>query len=213
MRHTAGLASGAVLAALFLAGCNSGAPEPGPEETVVPKELASAAPAPASAAGQIGTPMAQRVAVLGLLNKRNNISQDIELKPGESRRVGDVVVRLSACERTAPWEAPPETGAFVQVLVQERPEAGADMQWRRTFSGWLFKNSPSLNVVEHPIYDVWVKDCKMSFPGEEGNAAGDEADGESAPRRPVAAPTATPSASSSPSPSPTESAAAPSNET
>jgi hypothetical protein len=35
------------------------------------------------------------------------------------------------------------------------------------FSGWLFKNSPSLNVVEHPVYDVWVKDCAMKFPGEE----------------------------------------------
>ena len=29
----------------------------------------------------------------------------------------------------------------------------------------------SLNVVEHPVYDVWVKDCTMRFPGEEGSAA------------------------------------------
>ncbi|MEM6827498.1 MAG: DUF2155 domain-containing protein, partial [Pseudomonadota bacterium] len=28
------------------------------------------------------------------------------------------------------------------------------------------KESPSLNVVEHPIYDVWVKDCAMRFPGD-----------------------------------------------
>src|SRR3546814_6729466 len=39
--------------------------------------------------------------------------------------------------------------------------------FRSVFSGWLFKNSPSLNVVEHAIYDVWVKDCRMSFPNEE----------------------------------------------
>jgi len=136
--------------------------------------------------------------VLGLLNKRNNISRDIELKPGEQRRIGDVVVRVSSCERTAPWEEPPETGAFVQVVVQERADVDADLAWHRVFSGWLFKNSPSLNVVEHPIYDVWVKDCKMTFPGEESPVANDA--GKAAPAAPVAAPTETPAPAASPSP-------------
>ncbi|MWV28972.1 DUF2155 domain-containing protein [Erythrobacter sp. GH3-10] len=119
----------------------------------------------------IGTPMEERVATLGLINKRNNISRDIEISPGESRRVDDVIVRLSACERTAPWESPAETGAFVQVFVNDVRNPDQDPEFLRVFSGWLFKNSPSLNVVEHPIYDVWVKDCAMSFPGEEEDAA------------------------------------------
>ena len=51
----------------------------------------------------------------------------------------------------------------MQLSVQDQ----RDNKWYRVFSGWLFKNSPSLNVVEHPIYDVWVKDCAMDFPGEE----------------------------------------------
>lgn len=109
------------------------------------------------------TPPAERVATLGLLNKRNNVSTDIELRPGESVENGPVIVRLEACERTAPYELPRETGAFVQVDIRGRGEG----QHRRVFSGWLFKESPSLNVVEHPIYDVWVKDCAMRFPGEE----------------------------------------------
>ncbi len=112
---------------------------------------------------EAGTPLEDRVATLGLLNKRNNVSIDIELKPGESRREGDVIVRLASCERTAPWEMPQETGGFVQVLVQDKTSS----DWRRVFSGWLFARSPSLNVVEHPIYDVWIKDCAMRFPGEE----------------------------------------------
>jgi hypothetical protein len=187
----------------LLAACTNQAPEQEAEETEIPEELARAAP-PVVAAGGIGTPMAERVAVLGLLNKRNNISRDIELKPGEQRRIGDVVVRLSACERTAPWEEPPETGAFVQVVVQQRADADSDLTWQRVFSGWLFKNSPSLNVVEHPIYDVWVKDCRMSFPGEEAPLPDDGGDGDTAPSTP--APTA------SPTPTPTPEEAAPSNE-
>ena len=105
------------------------------------------------------TPMAERVAVLGLLNKRNGIVRDLTLKPGQAIRVKDVTVRLRACETSAPWEAEKLTGAFVQVDVK-RP----DGQWVRRFSGWLYKESPSLNVVEDPVYDVWPKSCAMSWP-------------------------------------------------
>jgi hypothetical protein len=131
---------------------------------------------------QIGTPMAERVATLGFLNKRNGLTRDLELKPGQSIRIGRAIVRLRACEKSAPWELSPEQGAFVQLLVNERPPNRAgDDQWKRVFSGWLFRESPSLNVVEHPIYDVWVKSCAMSFPGEE-ETPGDSAD-PTAPRR------------------------------
>lgn len=105
------------------------------------------------------TPMNERVAVLGLLNKRNGQSRDVTLRPGMAVRLGDTVVRLRACERTAPYEPEQLTGAFVQFDVR-----GADTRWRRAFSGWLFKERPALNVVQHPIYDVWSKSCTMSFP-------------------------------------------------
>ncbi len=140
------------------------------------------------------TPMAERVAVIGLLTKRNNVSQDILLKPGESREIGPVIIRLSACERTAPWELPQETGAFVQVDIRER----GTQQHARVFSGWLFRESPSLNVVEHPIYDVWVKDCTMRFPGEEGSAAADKP----APAKPAPNATAAPAPAPAPAPVP-----------
>lgn len=120
------------------------------------------------------TPMAERTATIGLLNKRNNKTQDLELKPGESQEVGNAIVRLSACERTAPQEFPQETGAFVQLDVQER----GDDSHTRVFSGWLFKESPSRNVVEHPVYDVWVKECRMRFPGEPELSDEDEEKGE-----------------------------------
>jgi hypothetical protein len=129
----------------------------------------------------LGTPMAERVAVLGLLNKRNGQTRDIELKPGEAIRFGKVVVRLRACEKTAPWETYPDQGAFVQLIVNERPPGTTDAErWRSVFSGWLFKENPSANVVEHPVYDVWVKACKMSFPGEE-EAVEEKSSGDGAP--------------------------------
>jgi len=106
-----------------------------------------------------GTPMAERVAVVGLLNKRNGVSRDVTLRPGHAVRIGDAIIRLRACEHTAPWEQDQLTGAFVQLDVR-----GGDRHWRRAFSGWLFKERPALNVVQHPVYDVWTKSCAMSWP-------------------------------------------------
>jgi len=143
-----------LLIALALAACGRGRqaqPGQGPAGTN------GAAPAAANEAGV--TPMAQRVAVIGMLNKRNGIVKTVALHPGQSARWKDLLVRLRACETTAPWEQEKLTGAFVQVDVQ-----GTDRKWHRAFSGWLYKESPSLNVVEHPVYDVWPKSCEMTYP-------------------------------------------------
>jgi hypothetical protein len=143
----------ALVALTLLAGCRkSDEPEEGKAVTVdVPH---------AAVEGQQGiTPMAERIAVIGLLNKRNGIVRDLTLRPGQAIRVKDAIVRLRACEASAPWEEEVLTGAFVQLDVRQ-----TDNSWRRVFSGWLYKESPSLNTVEHPIYDVWPKSCAMTYP-------------------------------------------------
>lgn len=140
------------------------------------------------------TPNAERVAVLGLLNKRNGYVTELTLKPGEARQVGRAVVRLRSCERTAQWESPQETGAFVQLDVLKAGER----QWRRAFSGWLFKDRPERNVVQHPIYDVFVKSCAMEWPGEVEVAGQDEATGGVAEAASAGGTSATPSANGAP---------------
>jgi len=117
-----------------------------------------AAPRPARFVSSV-TPMTERVATLGILNKRNGLSRDLVMKPGAAVLMNDVVVRLKACDQSEPWEKEQLTGAFVQVIVR-----GGDEKWRKVFSGWLYKETPSLNVVEHPVYDVWVKACTMRHP-------------------------------------------------
>ena len=165
-RLTAVRAGLALLLATGAVACSQDeAPPPAAERTRIAQDIENVAlPKPVTQEAGIGTPMDERVATIGLLNKRNNLTQDIELKPGEQRRVGDVIIRLQACERTAPWEYEKDEGGFVQVFVRGR---GDDGDYRKVFSGWLFKNKPSINVVEHPIYDVWIKSCAMEFPGEE----------------------------------------------
>jgi hypothetical protein len=156
------------------------------------------------------TPMAERVAVLGLLNKRNGESRDLTLRPGQAVRLPEgVIVRLRACERTAPWEPEQYTGAFVQLDIR-----GADEQWRRAFSGWLYRERPALNVVPHPIWDVWPKSCTMSFPdtGPDTVVMGsDAAKGGASPRRSSASNEAETEATPPSSPAVSSPSAEPSN--
>jgi len=184
---------------LALAACQGGDDEAArATATEVPKSVAGTSNVKPAVESEYGTPVKDRTATIGLLNKRNNLTQDIVLKTGEARRIGNIVIKLATCERTAPWEQPASTGAFVQVFVEERAQADQPLTWRKAFSGWLFKESPSLNVVEHPVYDVWVKDCAMKFPGEEEDLS---AAASSAPK-PSGSPAAAPKPSAAPSAAP-----------
>lgn len=196
--------------ALAVSACGKGEAPTEVEATGVPDAIAGmqAGPAQALQGQQIGTPNKDRVVTLGVLNKRNNLTQDLVMKPGQSRRIGNIVVKVETCDKSLPWEQPQEEAAFVQVFVEERRTAAEKLAWHKIFSGWLFKDSPALNVVEHPVYDVWVKSCAMSFPGEEATpASASSAANASGSDRTASAPTPSPTATPSAVPSVTPSAA------
>lgn len=204
----------AALAALALAGCSGGgsgngvaAGDNAGDEIVITGATANqgvdtvAVGPDAATIDAAATPMRERVAVLGVLNKRNGVERDITLKPGQAARIdGQVTVRLRACERTAPWEQDRLTGAFVQMDVRRE-----DRNWHRVFSGWLYKEQPALNVVQNGLYDVWPKSCAMTFrdsgpdtvpasaPGASSAKRSPEADGNATAPTPEEAPSASPS--------------------
>lgn len=200
---------GAALVALAaLSACDRGAQDGPAAKRQAPSEPRTVdIPQTVTAVAPGTTPMAERIAVLGFLNKRNGISRDLTLKPGQAVRIGDATVRLRACETTAPWEVQQLTGAFVQLGVRS-PQG----RWERVFSGWLYKESPSLNVVEHPIYDVWPKCCAMTVPeaGEStvraASAASRRSSAPNSAPRPAATTPASPAAAPEPSGAPADSA-------
>ena len=76
-------------------------------------------------------------------------------------RVGDTVrfrtldIAIRRCQRTPP-DKRPEKAAFLQIHDTD-PESGDRTM---VFSGWMFKSRPALSAMDHPIYDVWLKDCR-----------------------------------------------------
>ena len=81
------------------------------------------------------------------------ISFDVAI--GETVQFGALQVVPRVCYTRPPTEAA-ATDAFVEVS-----EVTLQGEVRRIFSGWMFAASPGLNAVEHPIYDVWLNDCKQ----------------------------------------------------
>ncbi len=122
---------------------------PAPSKTVRP--AARPAPPPSRL-----TPMPERVVTFAALNKRNGRTESFSARPGEEVAFDTLTIRVRACETTPPWEAK-LTGAFLQIDETRRGKAV------RLYSGWMY-DSASLHPLEHPLYDVWVKSCAMSFP-------------------------------------------------
>ena len=80
------------------------------------------------------------------------ISFDVAVN--ETVQFGALQVTPRVCYSRPPTETP-NTDAFVEV-----DEVTLQGEIKRIFSGWMFAASPGLHAVEHPIYDVWVTDCK-----------------------------------------------------
>jgi hypothetical protein len=73
---------------------------------------------------------------------------------GETVQFGALRVKTDACY-TRPATEAANTDAFVEV-----DEITLQGEVKRIFSGWMFAASPGLHGVEHPIYDIWLSDCK-----------------------------------------------------
>ena len=74
---------------------------------------------------------------------------------GETARFGALQIVPRTCNRTPP-EEPPESAAYLDIVETRPGEAPVDL-----FHGWMFASSPGLNALEHPVYDVWVLECKV----------------------------------------------------
>ncbi|MBI5265134.1 MAG: DUF2155 domain-containing protein [Bradyrhizobium sp.] len=73
---------------------------------------------------------------------------------GETVQFGALRVKTNACY-TRPATEAANTDAFVEV-----DEITLQGEVKRIFSGWMFAASPGLHGVEHPVYDIWLTDCK-----------------------------------------------------
>ena len=99
--------------------------------------------------------IANGVAEFSGLDKITGRTITFDVYIDETVQFGTLQVTPRVCY-SRPATETPKTDAFVEV-----DEITLDRNIRRIFTGWMFADSPGLNAIEHPIYDVWLKDCKM----------------------------------------------------
>jgi hypothetical protein len=93
-------------------------------------------------------------AVFTGLDKITGRTITFDVAINETVQFGALQVTPRVCYTRPPTEAP-NTDAFVKV-----DEVTLQGDVKKIFSGWMFAASPGLNAVEHPVYDVWLIDCK-----------------------------------------------------
>ena len=103
-------------------------------------------------------------AVLQGLDKVTARISTLEAGVGQTVRFGSLEVTVRACRKHPP-EEPPESAAFLEIR-----EKKADEETKLLFSGWMFASSPALSALEHPVYDLWVVDCKNAKSSSSGNS-------------------------------------------
>lgn len=112
--------------------------------TVVP--ILTAAPA---FAARVENP----VAVFGGIDKITGRTYTFDAYVGETVQFGRLQVTPRVCFSRDETEEQ-QVDAFVQV-----DKVSLQNEVDRIFSGWMFADSPALNAVQDPIYDVWLTDC------------------------------------------------------
>src|SRR5262249_34041266 len=157
-----------------------GAPPPrGPAVVVRPPATPATPPPPDD---EIIAPSAQRIAHptahFSGLDKITGRIINFPVDLGDAGQFGALHLPTRACYTRPPTEQA-NTDAFVEV-----DEVTLQGEVKRIFTGWMFSASPGLHAVEHPIYDLWLTDCR--------GAQVAEAPSQDAPTRPQAQPKAQP---------------------
>jgi hypothetical protein len=94
------------------------------------------------------------VALFAGLDKITGTITRFEAPIDEVKRFGSLEVKARVCNTRALTEQP-KTMAFVEI-----DEVLLEGGTRRVFTGWMLAESPGLNALEHPVYDVWLTGCR-----------------------------------------------------
>jgi hypothetical protein len=131
---------------------------PGPPSGPPSRQPLAPAAAPQTSDDAITELPTQKVpnptAVFAGLDKITGRIITFEAAINETVQFGALQVTPRACYTRAPTETP-NTDAFIEVN-----EVTLQGEVKRIFGGWMFASSPGLHAIEHPIYDVWLTDCK-----------------------------------------------------
>jgi hypothetical protein len=109
-----------------------------------------------------------KLAKLNILNKITGQSESVILETGMQKKYGTLHLRLYDCVNIKPPKQPDAT-ALLEISESSREDfvdmslSAKELQvGKKIFFGWMFASSPAVSSLEHPVYDITVKECGSS---------------------------------------------------
>ncbi len=91
------------------------------------------------------------VKILDKLSSKNKL---IKIEIGKDYIFKNLVLKVLKCKNSK-FDDNPEITSYLQV----RDLNNKDNNEVFVFNGWTFSSSPSIQVFDHPIYDLWILKC------------------------------------------------------
>ncbi|MBR5153175.1 MAG: DUF2155 domain-containing protein [Alphaproteobacteria bacterium] len=89
-------------------------------------------------------------AVLRVMNKDAGKVQEVVVAVGSEIQFEKLFINVRDCKQTDPFDAE-NYFAFVEIFENNKGQI---------FGGWLNRNEPGQNPLQHPDYDVWLVKCE-----------------------------------------------------
>ena len=99
--------------------------------------------------------IANPIAAFSGLDKITGRITNFDVYIDETVQFGALQITPRACYSRPPTETQ-RTSVFVEV-----DQVNLSGKIERLFTGWMFADSPALNAIDHPVYDIWLVDCKQ----------------------------------------------------
>ncbi len=96
----------------------------------------------------------QRVAELQALDKVTARVTTLRAALNQPERFGTLTITVRACFARPPDEVP-DASAWMEITDSRAPANGAAV-----FRGWMIANAPGVNMLQHPVYDIRILDCR-----------------------------------------------------
>jgi hypothetical protein len=96
----------------------------------------------------------QRIAELQALDKVTARVVTLRALVNQPERFGSLTITVRACHSRPPDEVP-DAAAWMEITDSRAPANGAAV-----FRGWMFANAPGVNMLQHPVYDIRIMECR-----------------------------------------------------
>ena len=92
---------------------------------------------------------------LTALDKITAKTSSIKLAIGDKKIFGSLEIQALKCQLSESSDTS-DTIAYIQV----KDLSAKDNNQVFLFNGWTFASSPTLQSIDHPIYDLWITSCE-----------------------------------------------------